>query len=93
MGQEEIEQLLRESGRGMSLEELARATGLAKTTVLRNVNKLWRDHRVSRMYKFNEENVRYVYYSFGGRAQGDDKGMKKVWQNEVILSKATSERR
>jgi DNA-binding MarR family transcriptional regulator len=93
MGQEEIEDLLRESGRGMSLEELARATGLAKTTVLRNVNKLWRDHRVSRMYKFNDENVRYVYYSFGGRAQDDDKGMKKVWQSEATILKISSDKR
>ena len=72
MSQDEIRNVLKETGRGMSLEELARVTGLAKTTVLRNANTLWRRHEISRMYRLDEmTNIRYVYYYYG-TLEGDN---------------------
>ena len=83
MAQDDIRDVLRETGRGMSLEELARITGLAKTTVLRNVNTLWRRHECSRMYRVDElTNIRYVYYFFGGNKDGDN-SMKYTRRKEV----------
>ena len=78
MSQEDIENMLRESGRGMTLDELVRATGLSKGTIQRNVNTLWRKHKVSRMYQFDElTDIRYVFYYYGGRLPQDNEGMKK----------------
>ena len=78
MSQQEIVSVLKESGRGMSLEELARVTGLAKTTVLRNATTLWRRHELSRMYRFDEiTHVKYVYYYYGGGRRGDNKLLRQ----------------
>jgi predicted transcriptional regulator len=93
MGQEDVRNVLKETGRGMSLEELARMTGLAKTTVLRNVNTLWRRHEVSRMYRFDEvTNVRYVYYFYGSRMPNDN-AMGCAWQGKDHLLKVLSAHR
>ena len=73
MSKDDIRNILKETGRGMSLEELTRVTGLAKTTVLRNANDLWRGHEVSRMYRLDEvTNIRYVYYYYGSRMPQDN---------------------
>ena len=85
MSKEDIEKMLRESGRGMTLDELTEATGLSKGTVQRNVNALWNEHKVSRMYKFNELNIRYVYYFFGNRLPGDNMGMAKWPRKKVTI--------
>lgn len=85
MSQEIIREMLRESGRGMTLEELALVTGISKGSVQRHVNTLWRKHEVSRMYKFNELNVRYVYYYYGGRMPGDNGGLAKWPRKKATL--------
>ena len=86
MSQDEIRNVLKETGRGMSLEELARATGLAKTTVLRNANVLWRRHEISRMYRLDElTNVRFVYYYYGSRMLQDNE--MGAWQKKTIVLK------
>ena len=89
---DDVRNLLRESGRGMTLEELAHATGLAKGTVQRNVADLWKKHEISRMYKFNELNIRYVYYFYGSRMPNDN-AMGCAWQGKDHLLKVLSAHR
>jgi predicted transcriptional regulator len=86
MSKEDIEKMLRESGRGMTLDELAEATGLSKGTVQQNVNALWNEHSVSRMYRFDDSNVRFVYYYYGGRLPGDNGGMAKWPRKKATLT-------
>ena len=83
MSKEDIEKILKETGRGMTLDELAQIAGLSKGTIQQNVNALWNEHKVSRIYKFNELNVRYVYYFYGGKMLGDNRGMKKPCKLQV----------
>jgi len=92
MSQQEIVSVLKESGRGMSLEELARVTGLAKTTVLRNANTLWRRHEISRMYRLDElTNIRFVYYYYGPNLEGDNVRIR--WPKKDIRLKLSLDQR
>ena len=84
MSQTDVLDVLRDTGRGMSLEELARVTGLAKTTVLRNANTLWRRHEISRTYRFDEiTNVKFVYYSYGGNRRDDNRLLRTEVKGEA----------
>lgn len=85
MSKEDIEKILKETGRGMTLDELAKVAGISKGTVQQNVNALWNEHSVSRIYKFNELNVRYVYYYYGGRMPGDNGGLAKWPRKKATL--------
>ena len=77
MSKEDVEKILKETGRGMTLEELASAAGISKGTIQQNVNALWNEHKVSRIYKFNELNIRYVYYFMAAACQATIEG----WRN------------